>query len=283
VDYCVADRSQGYAPADVRFAQWAKWTGLITPRQYEVGFLKQLRGLREDETPRPIHEVLIQQGALNQQQALSLLEFMSLPRPDETDGEFVRALMASTRVDREKVDEVQRKQLEAARRWHEVPPLCQLLLEAHVISEARMLGVLRLQEKNGRGALKIAREMALPSRGGSEGGASGRGALLRSPTVLRIAVVAGLFLIGTAVWWVHSAATTRTVYVRCRTCRLISEVRWSNTWPVKCPKCGRQSGYFAKICANGHIFTVDNPFVPQPLPAQCEGGHASPLTGEDLD
>ena len=59
VDYCVADRTQGYAPADVRFAQWAKWSGLITPHQYEVAFIRQNRLIQQSEEPPPVHEILV--------------------------------------------------------------------------------------------------------------------------------------------------------------------------------------------------------------------------------
>jgi len=281
VDYCVADRSKGYALADMRFAQWAKWSSLITPYQYEVAFLKQNRQIQEGKPPLPIHEILIQQGALTERQAVRLLEFLSLPRPDEQDGEFVRTLLATTRVDPEKLGRVQQLQMKAATRQHEVPPLCQLLVEQRVINEAQMLAVLRLQQQSGRGALHLAHEMVVRPTRRTQFGALRAALSLRNPRTRAALVILVVFLLGLGVWWRQAAANVPRMYVRCLDCGFVSEVRWSNTFPVKCPHCGRVRAVYLKVCSNGHLFPSQSPFEPEPCPV-CGSPTSRPATAEDV-
>ncbi len=282
VDYCVADRSKGYALADVRFAQWAKWCELITPYQYELALLKQNRQIQEGNAAQPVHEIMIQEGFLAEKESLRLLEFLSRPRPDEDDGRFVQRLQATTDVDAEKVQQTQSLQLRDARRYHEVPPLCQLLMERGVINEAQMLAVLRLQQRNGHGTLRIAHDMAVEPARRRPLGALRKALSLRNPPVRAAALIAALFLLGLGIWWRQAATGGHTMYVRCEACGQINKVRWSKTFPVQCPQCGKTMAFYAKICENGNIFTVKSPYVPEPLPDRCEGTYARPLTARDL-
>ncbi len=81
VDYCVADRRQGYAQQDIRFAQWLKWSGMISQRQYDAAFSRQFHRIREGEPPPPIHRVMVEQGLIKEEKALRVLEFMGRQRP----------------------------------------------------------------------------------------------------------------------------------------------------------------------------------------------------------
>jgi len=148
--------------------------------------------------------------------------------------------------------------MKAATRQHEVPPLCQLLVEQRVINEAQMLAVLRLQQQGGRGALHLAHEM-----------------------VVRALVILVVFLLGLGVWWRQAAANVPRMYVRCLDCGFVSEVRWSNTFPVKCPHCGRVRAVYLKVCSNGHLFPSQSPFEPEPCPV-CGSPTSRPATAEDV-
>ena len=291
VDYCVADRSKGYAPADVRFAQWAKWCGLITPYQYEVAFIKQNRQIQEGLDPLPVHQVLIRDGALTERQAVRLLEFLSRPRPDEDDGRFVQTLLATGSVDAEKVRQTQALQLKAAAKYHELPPLGQLLMERHVITEAQMLAVFKLQQQSGYGALKVALDMAVGPAAQKRLPALREALSLRDPHTRKVALVAGLFLLGIGLWWRQAVASAPTMYVKCSRCNEISKVRAAKTFPVECPKCERKRAFFVKLCPNCrkqypdrpamYMFTVNNPYLPEPCP-RCHSTSTRAVRAEDL-
>ena len=281
VDYRVADRSKGYAPADVRFAQWAKWCGLVTPSSYEVAFIRQNRQIQEGLDPQPIHEILIQDGALTERQAVRLLEFLSCPRPDEDDGRFIQALLATGGVDPEKVRQTQALQIRAATKYHEVPPLCQLLMERHLITEAQMLALLKLQQQSGYGPLKVALDMVAGPAQQKRLPALRQTLSLRNPQTRKVAIVAGLFLAAIVIWWRQTAAGAPTMYVQCELCNKVSSVRWSKTFPVVCPHCRGTSAYYVRICPNRHIFRVRSPYTVEPCP-RCGSTSARPLRAQDV-
>jgi len=281
VDYFVADRSQGMAPADVRFAQWAKWCEVITQHQYDLAFLKQRRSFAEADQSLPIHEAMIKEGMIDEEQATRILEFLSLPRPDEDDGDFIRTLLSTTSLEREKVERVQQLQIKAATRYHEVPPLAQLLLERRVISEAQMLAVLRLQRQNGRGALKRACDMVRPPVSEGEKRGLRQFVSLRKSGLRNVALVLVLFALSTGIWVWQAHANMPTMFVKCQHCGRLSETKWSDTLPVKCPKCGNVLAYYAVICRNGHVFTWDSPHDPKPCPV-CGTTSVRPFTAEDM-
>jgi hypothetical protein len=280
VDYCVADRSDGYAPADVRFAQWAKWTGLITPSQYERAFIHQNRQIQEGASPDPIHEIMVLQDWIAREQAIGLLEFMALPRPNERDGQFVRLLEHNTDVDMDKVRRLQRLQAKAATRRHEVPPLCQLLMEKRIISEAQLLAILKHQAEGDAGDLARARSMAGEARSVERTEKLRKTLSLKNPRTRQILIVTFLLVMGLVAWrW--QVGGGRTMFVKCRRCDEVAEVKWSRSFPVKCPE-GHRDAYYAMICQKGHIFTVENPFKRHVTCPECGTTNVRPLREEDL-
>jgi hypothetical protein len=280
VDYCVADRSKGYAPADIRFAQWAKWCELITPNQYELAFIKQMRQIQDGHPPHLIHEIMIEEGWITQPQAVRLLEFLCLPRPCEDDGRFVETLRATFQVDQDRLQEVQALQQKAATKYHEVPPLCQLLLERHGVNEAQMLAVLKVQSQDGGySALRIAREMtAGPAK---ESGAARVRKALKDPRVRNMTVIGALFLLALGIWQWEAAGHIRTVAVECSHCGRMSIMEWPKKFPAPCPQCKNRMALPVFVCAKGHTFTVTNPYEPPSCP-KCGARSVKPLPPEDL-
>lgn len=281
VDYCVADRGNGYASADVRFAQWAKWTELITPNQYERAFVKQNRQIQAGRKPDPIHEIMVEEDWIAREQAIGLLEFMSLPRPDEHDGRFIRYLEHTTDADMEKVEKIRKLQMKAASRYHEVPPLCQLLMERRVLSEAQMLGILKRQEKNGEGLLAVARKMAGERKSTERARNLRKKVSLKNPTTRNVVIVLALLLLGLAAWhW--QTGSGKTVMVKCRKCGATGKAAWTKSFPVTCPEKNHKAAYYAMICEEGHVFTVDNPYNPHITCPRCGTTNVRPLREEDL-
>ena len=281
MDYFVADRSAGFAPADVRFAQWAKWCELITPHQYELAFIKQNAQIQEGEPPQPVHEIMTAEGWINQEQAVRLLEFLCRSRPNENDALFVETLLTTQNVDRKRVQQVQQLQAKAASRYHEVPPLCQLLIERRVISEAQMLAVLKILQNKGQGNLKMVYEMVVKPTKRTRWGDLSKTLSLRNPRNRNVVLIITLFVVGLGIWRWQTAGGASMVYVQCKHCGKISEIEWSKTYPVRCPVCSTNRAYYALICADGHIFGVENPFIPHSCP-ECGTSSVRPLREEDL-
>ncbi|MFP4027476.1 MAG: hypothetical protein ACLFWL_06780 [Candidatus Brocadiia bacterium] len=269
VDYYVADRSEGYAPADIRYSQWAKWSGLITPHQYEIGFIKQNRMIQHGEDPTPIHEIFINEGWITKEQAIRLLEFMCIPRPNEEDGRFIQILRETAEVDQERVEKIHKAQSKAAMKYHEVPPLCQLLVEKRVLGESEMLRILNQIKQRGRGALKIVEELVIKPTKKTRGEKLLKSISYRNPRARNIYIVAVLFLAAMGIWRWQTAENVPKMYVKCKHCGKINKVKWAKELPVRCPNCGNKRAFYAMIGEDGHVFTVKNPYIP----------HVNPKTG----
>ena len=275
VDYYVADRSQGHVPADIRFAQWAKWCELITPRQYEIAFVKQNRLIQDGRPARPIHEVMVGEGFLNELEAAGVLEFMSRPRPDAEDASFVEALLTMVDVEKAKLEEVQGLQRKASEQCHEVPPLCQLLLEQRVVSEGQMLAALKFQERMDKGSLRAVKQLVTKPKKESAVGAVRRAVSLKDPTVRKVALVVVLFLIAIVMWVRQGGGQSAELYVYCKKCSQVSPVGWTTEFPVECPACGANEAFYAVVCPKGHVFIRGSPYSHELCPV-CGATSARP-------
>jgi len=282
VDYMLADRSHGTTAPDVALAQWAKWCGYITANQYDVAMHRQNSELQSGRPARPIHEVLISLGFLDEAKANGLLRFLAVQRPDPDDEDFVARLLRRGDADQQKVELVRQLQKERATERNEVPPIGQLLVEERVIGEGQMLELLREQARDGVGSLKMALDMSQPpAREAVVRGLVRR--LKPSRLVIRNAVV--VVLLAVAVWgvWAWRLSSPRlAVYGRCTACGNVVEVPWSATqWPAFCPRCRRTGVRFAVRCPNGHVFVRESPFSHESCP-QCGADFGRLLTKEDV-
>lgn len=282
VDYYVAKRDEGHARADIRFAQWAKWTELITPNQYERAFVKQNRQIQSGQDPDPIHQIMVDENWIGHDQAVGLLEYLSQARPAESDEEFLQTLRQYHDMDWEKVKKIQKLQRKAGKQCHEVPPLCQLLMEKRVITEAEMLGVLQQLNQDQTGDLHEARQMA-GDRKSTQRWKRFKNIITPSKTTVRYTgIVVVLLLLGIGAWkWQETQGPE--VTVKCRHCGEFSRVSWSKTFPVKCPKCGRKTAYYAMICKNGHVFTISNPYKRVKTCPKCGTSDTRPIKEEELE
>ena len=281
VDYFVADRSKGYTPADIRFAQWAKWCEIITPSQYEKALLKQNRLVQDENPLKPIHEIMIEEGFLKEHEAVSLLEFMARPRPDADDEAFLQQMQQMADVDQAKVEEVKALQAKAAETCHEVPPICQLLVERRAISEGQMLAMLRFQQRRREGCLYAALEIAARHGGGKPGSGGAIPQIsLKDPRVRYAGIVAGLLVLGLVIWLVGAHLSKEYMIVKCANCNSLSRVEFSTAFPVKCPICLAQKAHLAYRCEKGHIFVRKGQADQSPCPV-CGTSNVLPLTEEE--
>lgn len=281
IDYAAADRRHGTAAADVMLAEWARWCDYITPNQYNAAMHRQNSELQTGGAARPIHEVMISLGLLGEERVSGLLRFLSRKRPDADDRDFLARLAGRGDLERSRLEDVAALQGKMARERREVPPIGQLLVQKRVITEARLLDVLREQAAEGLGSLHTALLMSRPPPKETAAGRLVRRAA-GSPKLMRsIAVVVVLGLLATGLWALQLREKPLYVYGRCQRCEGIAKVEWSATdWPAKCPRCGSRAVYYAVRCPNGHIFTRKFPFTYETCP-ECGADRGYPLTDED--
>ncbi len=285
VDYYVTDRSRGFAHADIRFAQWAKWLELITPAQYEKTLLKQNRLVGNHEPVPPIHEIMVSDGLITGGQATGLLEFMTLPRPDEDDAEFLELLTRMADAPEGKVNEVKALQRKAAGQYHEVPPVCQLLVERRVISEAQLQAMLKFQRREQTGCPKTALDAISRRTAGAR--VNGRELLKRIPLSGRrirygATIGAGVLVLALLVWGVLNAVLRDEIYVKCTRCGVVSEVELADAFPVRCPTCGGDNAGPAFMCSSGHVVAGRFGAPPARCPI-CGVSDLHPLTDEEFE
>ncbi len=279
VDYCIADRSSGHAQADIRFAQWTKWAGLITPRQYDQAFVNQNRRLKEN--PQPIHKIMIEEGWITEKQAIRLLEYLCNQRPDADDRWFADAVIDSGLAGKEEVEKALQLQRKIAKKANETPPLCQIMLEKHVLGESKVVSLLRKLQNKGQGPLSTICEITgktprIKKRKRAVQGTAGGRYVLK-----QVVVIASLFLLAAGVWyWQGREAPYRFIAV-CDSCGETNRLKWEPNFPLECPTCRVEAAYPARICEKEHLFPASNPYHHQPCPV-CGSSNVRVPKEEDL-
>ncbi len=266
IDYCITDRSKGYAQPDIRFAQWAKWAELITPRQYEIAFRKQQSLIQQNNPPQPIHRIMVDEGWMTEEQAVNLLEFMCRKRPGQDDRAFADAVIRSGLAGEDEVARAAELQKKIAEKANETPALCQVMLEKHIISESQAVPLLKKLQENGQGPLAtVAEALAGPAAGpGLRGGLKETIAGNRQ-AVKQVALIIALFLVALAIWRWRTHERAYAFPAICAECGETSMVKWQTDFPVRCPECGQRAAYWKYVCTEGHEFPGD-PFNP---PREC--------------
>lgn len=283
VDYIVADRRQGTTAADVMFAEWAKWCGYVTANQCNAAVHRQNSELQSGQTARPIHEVMISLGSLDEKTADGLLRFLAVRRPDANDDDFAARLLRRGHVDSDAVEKVRTLQREMAGRRNEVPPVAQLLVQKRVISEAQMLELLQEQAKDGAGALKAALEMSRAPVKEKVVEKITRRVAASPLTPRNAAVVLGLVVLVAAVWAWRLRAPQVLAYGQCTACGAWVAIPWNpREWPAICPRCHIRAVLFAVKCPNGHVFLRSSPDGRELCPV-CHSDFGRPLTQKDFE
>jgi hypothetical protein len=282
VDYIVAERRQGTASADVMFAEWAKWCGYVTANQYDTAMHRQNSDLQPGATAKPIHEVMVSLGLLSEEQAVGLLRFLCVRRPDADDEDFAARLLAQADVDGGAVKQAAETQRQMSRESNEVPPLGQLLVQGRAIAEARLLDLLREQARDGKGSLRTALSMSEPTPKETVVGKLAERVPWSRRALFKIAAVAILALVGIVLLAGQLRGPQEKAYGFCAACESYVAVAGRvSGWPTKCPACRQWAVRFAVRCPKGHIFTRRSPRSQEPCP-ECGAGFARPLTAEEF-
>lgn len=283
IDYLLADRTQGTTRADVSFGEWARWSGAITANQYNTAVHRQTSELQERGVATPIHELLVAMKALDEEQALGILRFMTLARPEADDEDFVKRLLAQGEADTAKVAACQKQQAELAGQRNEVPHIGQLLLHRRVIDEAALLGILHEQDRAGRGALHVIRMVSTAPPKDTIAAKLARQAA-ESPRFIRNTIVVSvLLLVAVLVWAWAMREPAATAFGRCETCQYQQEMPWDPLdWPATCRRCKSKTVRYLVVCPERHVYTWPSPLTPAPCP-RCGSIRGRALTREEFE
>jgi len=256
VDYTLADRSHGYALEDIRFAQLAKWSGLITPNQYTQALSRQ-RQLASQSTSAPhIAQVMVSEGILQSPESASVFQIMCKERPDEGDEVFATIVVQNRLVKPERVEECKAAQQQTAKSKHEVPPLGQIMFEKRLLSENQVQAIYRKMVARRQG---LVFEMAQAYEQNRELSTFEKMAGTKDEPERRkgFYIMSGLFALVLLFWsWqFFFSGGGEAMWFHCDACAKSYESTFSDTFPMKCKLCKEVEARFARKCGDcGEVF-----------------------------
>jgi len=273
VDYVLADRTQGYALEDIRFAKIAQWSGLISTQQYHEAFSRQNEYISANAAAPPIGEIMRSARFLKKVEISAVLHYRCLERPDKDDAEFAKLAVQSGFLDQEKLAPCLEAQFQTKRLGHDVPPLPCLLYEKRLLQENQVLALLQKQAERNSGMAPAVRNYIQEHTSkpveqllGAKGSPQRR---------LRVTILGVLAVLVLAMAWrqfVHGPATM--VRTQCINpgCGNIGAKPMNSEWPVRCEACTNhpRTVFPVSICERcGREFPNDKPRTPAPRCPRC--------------
>ena len=261
VDYTLADRSQGYAIEDIRFAQLAKWAGIITPNQYTQTLARQRQLAGQDRTAPHIAQILIKDGTVQSAQATAVFQVMCKERPAEDDDDVFAALAVENRLTTAgKVKECQELQDEMTRVRHEVPPLGQIMFEKRYLSENQVQAIYRKMAARQRGvvyeigqAYEDTRELTV-----FEKVAGTKDEPERRRSFVLVCVLGVIILAVWSRWFFSDRGGKRWFKCGNPECGKIYKGSYVDVFPTTCPYCKQKQARYARKCLNcSEVFGTD--------------------------
>ena len=247
-DYTLADRSKGFSVEDIRFGKIAVWGELITPFQYNQALSRQKSHLASKPEAPPLGQVMVDMKMLTEGQAAAILDVVCRKRPNQDDEDFGMIVLQNSLLDKEALHEMRRAQKDYGADHNEVPPIGMLMFEKRVLQENKVIAILKAQSRKGRGllhhlkqAIEANREETFIERilGPADDPARRRQVL--------IAGVLGIVVIGV---WVKMflGGGGDMIDVMCKECHSLYQVEWTDQFPLKCKKCGKEAVHWAYKC-----------------------------------
>ncbi len=260
-DYATADRSQGFAPEDLRFGRLAQWAEFISPKQLQQILFRQGRAALQGSKTQELGRIFLKEKILNRQQVNAILAARCVEPGNTDDLEFGIAARQAGVVTDEQLEECRRLQDEASADGKDVPPLPLLVYEKRYMREAHIIALLRRAEREGKGVLWTIRKPAAASGTIPLDRASGNLRIMLSNPLVRAGLTCVVLLILSAMWYggIFGAPEDRFI-VRCTNCKMETGASVTSKWPVKCGQCEQATVYPLAICMKcGIRFTVKNP------------------------
>lgn len=239
IDYALADRSQGYAFEDIRFAKIAQWAGFISAAHYQEAFKRQNELVAAKTAVPPIGDILTDMRALNKVQHQFVIEYRLRPRPNPEEKEFARLAVQGKFVTQDEIDECLLAQEGEKKMGRDPAPLACILYEKRHMQENHIQAALEKQAEKESGLKHEAQEYVEENtvrpaeKVFGVKGSSDRKRRLAGAGLL--GVVALLFL-GRAI--VAAGAMPIATICTNENCRTRSVMPYDTAWPAACPECG---------------------------------------------
>ena len=260
VDYTLADRSHGYAIEDIRFAQLAKWAGVITPNQYTQALARQRQLAAQAGATPHIAQVMLSEGIMQSAEATAVFQVMCQPRPAEDDGVFATLAVENRLTTPDRVKDCQQVQATMARSRHEVPPLGQIMFEKRFLSGNQVQALYHKMVARKSGvvyeigqAYEDTRELtAFEKVVGTKDEPERRRSFV---------LVCVLGVIVLAVWsrWIFGDRDEK-MWFKCdnKECGKVYEGKYVDVFPTTCPYCKVEQARYARKCLGcGEVFGTD--------------------------
>ncbi len=283
VDYTLADRRDGYALEDIRFAQLAKWAGMITPNQYTQALSRQRQMRRGKETPH-IAQVMAEEGLMDSVQTTAVFEYMCRRRPDEEDETFGQLAMQNKLATPKQIKECMGELKMMAKVRHEVPPLGQYLFEKRYMNEAQVQAVFQMMAKRGEGPVHHIRQFYEANREPTlmEKLMGGPDEPERRRTFF---IVCGLAILALIVWGGSLLSGGEKIWYVCTNpdCPRYMQPflgKREEAYPIKCDVCGQDKVWCARKCLRcGEVFGADGWWGRYQCP-KCGSSRTVPYQGK---
>lgn len=258
IDYALADRSQGYAIEDIRFAKIAQWAGFISATHYQEAINRQNEFVASKSAVPPIGDILTDMRALTKVQHQFVIEYRLRPRPNPEESEFARLAVQAKLATQEEIDECRLAQEGEKKMGRDAAPLACVLYEKRHMQENHIQAVLEKQAERESGLKHEAQEYVeentvkpVEKVFGVKGSADRKRRLAGAALV---GVVALVFL-GRAI--VAAGAIPIATICTNEHCRARGVMPYDTAWPAVCPVC-----------------TVDPPTVyPRAICRRCGADH----------
>ena len=269
VDYALADRAQGYAVEDIRFAKIAQWAGFITSGQYQEAFNRQNEYVSAGGAVPTIGDVLIKMKALSPLQVEFVLEYRCRERPNMEEAGFARLAVQGKLCTEARIEECEKAQVAEKKLGHDPPPLACVLYEKRYMQENQIQAVLQKQFEAETGLAWDARRFVEENTVKPAErllGLKGTPERKKRVAVASMLAVALLFVGG------RQLASARAAFVATlctnQTCSTRSGMPYNTNWPARCPVCRNDPPTvyplaICEFCAELHVVQD------RTLPAVC--------------
>lgn len=273
VDYALADRSQGYAVEDIRFAKIAQWAGFITAAQYQDAFNRQNAAVAAGTPVPPIGEVLAGMKALNKLQEEFVLEYRCRERPNMEEADFARLAVQGKLVAEASVEECEKAQVADKQLGHDPAPLACLLYEKRHMQENQIQAIFQKQFEGEQGLAWEARRFVEENTTKPlERLMGAKGTPQRKQRMAVAGVLAAALLFSAGYLWTSRAVPYAPTLCTNDACGHRGAMAYNLNWPARCPQCRQDppTVYRLAICEHcAHLLPVKDGRLPDECP-ECK-------------
>jgi DNA-directed RNA polymerase subunit RPC12/RpoP len=257
-EYADADRTQGFAPEDIRLGRLAQWADLISAKQLQRILFQQGQMANSGEKVDDLATILLKEKVLTRKQVGLLHKARCVVPGNTEDIKFGIQVVKKGLATEDQVRDCIHIQQESDDTGSEAPPLPLVLHEKRLVKEGHILALLKAAELKGFGLLHRIHHGGPQFDGGAKDGNRIR-TLLSLPAVQAPLAIL-IMMIALFIWLGAFSGAEPRVKVRCKFCGAETGKPANSVWPLKCdqPSCGKRGFAPIGMCQNcGHRILLD--------------------------